>query len=187
MKIIFSPSTVAKSAEVNQNFAGTWDGTLMDDESIGWQHLAITGAVIDYPSNSIPSGWLLCDGSSKLRATYPALFAKIGTLHGFADEDHFNLPDRRSRVPVGLDAANEEFDTIGKTGGEIYHQLLEDEMPSHAHDIATPVQVNDNDRGGSSSLFSLTDINFGNTDFAGGDAPHNNLPPYQVTNFIIKT
>lgn len=38
-KIIFDPSTVAKSADVNANFAGTWNGTLIDDGAIHKRHL----------------------------------------------------------------------------------------------------------------------------------------------------
>lgn len=38
-KIIFDPSTIAKSADVNANFAGTWNGTLIDDEAIHKRHL----------------------------------------------------------------------------------------------------------------------------------------------------
>lgn len=44
---------------------------------------------------STPKGCLLCDGSSKLRADYPALFDVIGTTYGSADGSHFNLPDYR--------------------------------------------------------------------------------------------
>ncbi len=39
-KVIFNPNTIAKSADVNNNFAGTWDGTYMDDDSIHKRHLA---------------------------------------------------------------------------------------------------------------------------------------------------
>jgi len=46
-----------------------------------------------------PNGTLEADGASLLRSAYPALFAKIGTLYGTADADHFNLPDMRGRFP----------------------------------------------------------------------------------------
>jgi len=42
---------------------------------------------------SPPAGWLVCDGTSLLRASYPSLFAAIGTTYGAVDGTHFNLPD----------------------------------------------------------------------------------------------
>ena len=45
------------------------------------------------PVANIPVGYLLCDGASLLRASYPALFSAIGIIYGAADGTHFNLPD----------------------------------------------------------------------------------------------
>ena len=53
------------------------------------------------PIANIPTGYLLCDGSSLLRASYPALFSAIGTTHGAADGTHFSLPDFRDRMHIG--------------------------------------------------------------------------------------
>jgi microcystin-dependent protein len=53
------------------------------------------------PIASIPVGYLLCDGSSLLRASYPALFSAIGVIYGAADGTHFNLPDFRDKMLVG--------------------------------------------------------------------------------------
>jgi len=71
-----------------------------------WDNLAcFTGAVILWPTDTAPSGFLECDGSSLLRATYAALFAIIGTLYGTADVTHFNLPDYRGRFLRAWDHA----------------------------------------------------------------------------------
>ncbi len=62
-----------------------------------------TGVVYPFagPIASIPVGYLLCDGSSLLRESYPALFSAIGVIYGAADGTHFNLPDFRDRMLVG--------------------------------------------------------------------------------------
>lgn len=48
-----------------------------------------------------PAGWLVCDGRSKLRADYLALFNALGgnaSPWGLPDGTHFNLPDLRGRI-----------------------------------------------------------------------------------------
>lgn len=102
------------------------------------------------PVGTIPNGWLLKDGSSLLRSAYPALFAVIGTLYGAADGTHFNLPDERGRVAVGLDnmggsdagrlaAAN----TLGGTGGTetVTLTAAQSGVPAHTHSITDPSHV----------------------------------------------
>lgn len=61
-----------------------------------------TGMIAPFAGASAPSGYLLCDGASYLRSSYSALFGVIGTVFGAADGTHFNVPDLRGRVPVGV-------------------------------------------------------------------------------------
>lgn len=78
--------------------------------------------------------------------------------------------------------------TIGDDGGEENHTLQTDEMPSHAHGI--PYQLLPNNNTGSSNYNTSgndSEVASGTTDAAGGDTPHNNMPPYVTVNFIIKT
>lgn len=42
---------------------------------------------------NVPDGWLLCDGSSKLRTAYSRLFSVIGTAYGSDDTTSFKLPN----------------------------------------------------------------------------------------------
>ena len=57
-------------------------------------------------NDTIPSGWLLCDGSAVSRTTYAELFAKIGTIHGVGDgTTTFNLPNLIDRVVQGAAVA----------------------------------------------------------------------------------
>lgn len=54
--------------------------------------------------SGIESGWLLCDGSSYLNATYPTLFDSIGYMFG-GSAGTFAVPDLRGRVPMGTGSA----------------------------------------------------------------------------------
>ncbi len=62
-----------------------------------------SGAIVAWPTATLPAGWLECDGSSQLRTAFPELFAVIGTEYGFVSSLHFNLPDYRGRFLRGTD------------------------------------------------------------------------------------
>ena len=149
-----------------------------------------TGTIAIWPTDAPPAGWLLCDGKEVSRTTYTELFNVIGTTYGAGDDSGtFNLPDLRGRVPVGKDSmggisANRvnatEADNLGRGDGEEKHVLTVAEMPSHNHTILSPGGVGGSGRG------SFTAGN-APTSYAGGDQPHNNMPPYVTLNYIIKT
>lgn len=63
----------------------------------------LTGSVLMWPIETVPDGYLECNGASLLRADYAALFAVIGTVFGAADATHFNIPDLRGRIPRAWD------------------------------------------------------------------------------------
>lgn len=80
--------------------------------------LSPIGSIVMYGSNVVPAGWLLCDGTAVSRATYASLFAIVGTTFGPGNgSTTFNLPDMRGRFPVGRNAADTAFDTLGEAGG----------------------------------------------------------------------
>ena len=49
---------------------------------------------------AVPTGWLLCDGTSYATVTYPALFAAIGYVYGGVGAN-FNVPNMVNAVPIG--------------------------------------------------------------------------------------
>lgn len=91
--------------------------------SIGATQAILVGSVIpagtiqSFGGGTVPEGWLLCDGSTKVRADYPALFAAIGTAHGQGNgTTTFHLPDLRGRFLRGLDAtAGRDPDKASRT------------------------------------------------------------------------
>lgn len=61
------------------------------------------GMIMLNGTNSVPTGWLACDGSAVSRATYSDLFGIIGITWGAGDTTTtFNLPDIRGRAPIGV-------------------------------------------------------------------------------------
>lgn len=134
-----------------------------------------------------PTGWLLCQGQAVSRTTYDDLFTVIGTTYGVGDgTTTFNLPNLQGRVPVGLDSSQTEFDTLGETGGAKTHTLTVDEMPSHSHAERYPTGAGSIDASQPDTGSSLSDYTTPSGSTGGGNA-HNNLQPYIVLNYIIKT
>lgn len=65
-----------------------------------------TGSLVPFAGNSIPDGYLLCNGAAVSRTTYAALFAVIGTTYGAGDGSKtFTLPDFRNRFIEGSTTA----------------------------------------------------------------------------------
>lgn len=76
------------------------------------------GIILPLSSDTIPEGYLLCDGSEISRTTYSTLFSVIGTTYGAGDgSTTFNIPDLQGKVPVGQDSEDTDFDALGETGG----------------------------------------------------------------------
>lgn len=158
------------------------------------------GAIIAFSGETVPSGWLLCDGSSFSATSYPELFDVIGVTYGWDDDRNPKLPDLRGRVAVGkkdaTSADDTEFSSLGNTGGEKEHTLTIDEMPSHDHtlkprflmwDSGDSYEIMNGDNTWSGNIqYNAYDSDNYITRNTGGGQPHNNLQPYIVTNYIIK-
>lgn len=138
--------------------------------------------------------FLLCNGGAYSRATYAALFAKIGTAFGAGDgSTTFNVPDPRSRTLL-LAGSGPLLTTraMNDKGGEETHFLTIAEMPSHAHGVNDPghthsVNAGSNtgsSPGGGAQITGSTAAVIGNSATGvtiqnnGGGAAHNNMPPF---------
>lgn len=74
----------------------------IEDLKLSIQKPLPSGTLIHYAGETIPEGFLLCNGVAVSRTTYANLFAAIGTLYGAGDgSTTFNLPDARDRVLQG--------------------------------------------------------------------------------------
>lgn len=109
------------------------------------------------------------------------------------------------RVIVGRSPNNMEFDTIGKTGGEKEHRLSVHEIPEHAHALEPNGQAHSFSWGGGrgtvhAAVNAVRGASPGNTNYlytqqnswnqtgmSGSSQPHNNLQPYQVDVYWIRT
>lgn len=85
------------------------------------------GSIVAFASDTIPNGWLLCDGSVVSRTTYSELFNAIGLNYvedgvEWLDEERFPLPNPKGRTLVGKDSTDTDFNTLGKTSGEKTHR-----------------------------------------------------------------
>lgn len=91
------------------------------------------GEMMWFAGAAAPSGWLVADGTSYLRATYADLFTAIGVLHGSADGTHFNVPNLVGKSARGS-AANGS--NVGGTGGSDSATLITANLPSHTHSFS---------------------------------------------------
>lgn len=100
-------------------------GTLFADNPIG--------SIIPYGGATAPAGWFICDGTELVRATYPELFAVIGTSFGNpSDNTKFKLPDLREATTKGIGLtgkSNNHMDADGLALGE----FIDDRMQEHTH------------------------------------------------------
>ena len=118
---------------IGQEYDSNLGGTLQVDGEVLPSGIPI-GSVLQYASDTIPNKYLLCNGQAISRTTYSKLFAIIGTTYGSGNgSSTFNVPNLKTRIPVGKDSSDSEFSTLGKTGGAKTHTLTTAQLPSHNH------------------------------------------------------
>lgn len=160
----------------------------------------LVGEIKMWAGDTIPDGWLLCDGSEVSKTEYPYLYASIRDLWGTPNNSsNFKLPNLAGNVPVGYNSADASFNKVGNTGGEKTHKLTPTEMPSHGHSgkgwtfsVYKGTRSSESVGAISGSGFLMTQVKEGGswggysaTPDAGGNGAHNNLQPYAVVKYII--
>ena len=96
------------------------------------------GTITQTAATAAGTGWLFCDGSSLVRATYPELFTAIGVTYGSTSGTTFTLPDLRGRVPVGAGTGSGlTARVLGVPGGV---ETTPNVVASHSHTGTTDGQ-----------------------------------------------
>ena len=165
------------------------------------------GTVLPIATESVPEGWMLCDGREISIEDYQGLYDLIGTTYGAGDSAFwaqvlfpattFNIPDLRGRTIIGANnMGGEQSDVLtthqasaGQVGGEEMHQLTEAEMPSHSHQVIIEGWDFFYSQGGYDGFLGPQEFpttSMEETSFEGGDQPHNNMQPYMALNYMMK-
>lgn len=154
---------------------------MQDEFTFQRGYCRMIGEIVAYAGSpsSITSQFLLCDGSSILRADYPDLFNVIGTAYGAVDTSHFSLPDLRGFVLIGQGNGY----TLANPVGEAEHTLTTDEIPTHSHSEITAVTTLIN--GGLEAPASSALPSVGTTGSSGLGQAHNNIQPSMPITYLI--
>lgn len=165
------------------------------------------GSVIMWAGTQAPNNYLVCDGNHYDVSLYPELAEVLDGIYQDNPVDgKFQVPDFRSRMPVGFDPnslnsqGTDWFNVLGKcANGEVKHKLTEPEMPKHRHVYSDDSNKKNywreyaedsNPHTGDADYNSSGSGSGKGTRFwttvAGGDGWHNNMPPYMTINYIIR-
>jgi microcystin-dependent protein len=106
------------------------------------------GQIVSGAFAACPANTLEANGASVLRNDFPQLFAAIGTAHGTADSNSFNLPDYRGRFLRGHangsendpDRATRTAMASGGVIGDAVGSVQGDGYGSHTHTGSTTVR-----------------------------------------------
>ncbi len=159
------------------------------------------GAMIDFGGTSAPTGWLMCDGTEALQATYPALFAVVGSTFGTATAGYFRLPNLLGRATIGqgtgtgggtsgtgtvTGGSGLTARAVGAWAGEETHALSIAELAAHTH------TVNGDDGGPGAGMtphfatHAAPSPQSAATTSTGSGTAHQNMQPFLVVSKIIK-
>lgn len=87
--------------------------------------------------NFAPTGWALCQGQLLAISQNAALFSLLGTTFGGNGVNNFQLPDFRSRSPVGMgQGLGLSMVVQGEMSGVENVTLLQTQMPMHTHVVS---------------------------------------------------
>lgn len=171
------------------------------------------GTISMFAGSTAPTGYLLCQGQAVSRTTYANLFTVIGTTYGTGNgSTTFNLPNLQGKFALGKSSSH----ALASTGGAETVTLTTNQIPAHTHGNKSLVGMfraygdtgSIGESGDGTVITSGIVSTDGSFDWApgyenrrgygvkidashehtsvGGGAAHDNMPPYQTVNYIIK-
>ena len=144
------------------------------------------GSVLIYAGDTVPVGYMECDGSEVFELTYPDLFNFLNennAPYGRSGNSNPLAPDLRGMVVAGVGGELFSTNTLGKSGGEATHILTKDEMPNHSHGYNDNESSSETVLGGDGGKTGNQTVQ---TTSVGSDQPHNNIQPTILLKYIIK-
>ncbi|MDL9979515.1 phage tail protein [Microbacterium sp. ASV49] len=149
------------------------------------------GEIRLFAGSFAPAGWAICDGSLVAISQYETLFQLIGTTYGGDGQSTFALPDLRGRAPLHPGPSH----VLGQAAGVETVTITTPSMPSHAHAAQAAATPTTNSPSGAHWSAQATAaygpvpgaaaLAPGSIGPAGGGQPHENMPPYLVSTYII--
>lgn len=90
----------------------------------------IVGSIVAYSGSSLPTNWLLCQGTLFSTTQYPELYSVIGLTYtpSGAPAGQFAVPDLSSRFPYGTSNGGAPLGTTGGTA-------TLSNVPAHSHTL----------------------------------------------------
>jgi len=137
----FAAGDPVTAADFNENFEHLVDGLTAAESAA-----PPIGSIVAWggAANTVPVGWLICDGAEHDPGTYPDLAMAIGTAHGGDGVASFHVPDLRGRVMRGVDGGvGRDPDAAGRAqpqggsgnSGDSVGSVQADSLAAHHHGV----------------------------------------------------
>ena len=168
-------------------------------------HLVPPGMLAAFNSNTIPVGWLLCNGQLVSQTIYADLYAVLGTKFG-AGSGKFGVPNLKGRTPLGVDPGNGSFGSPGMANpiGDMNNTITAATAANSSGYFQWNNAGNRTSQHAEGGVFYGTNVigqyanpqyyhaaaySMGRFDltYGGGGGAHSNLQRYAVLNWIVKT
>lgn len=201
-----NPANWIERGDVAVSFATEESAQMISEVKVSAFNPFPIGLILPFGSDTVPDGYLPCDGSGFSTTDYPELFSVIGYSFG-GSSGTFNTPNLINRVPVG----DSGFYTIGDTGGLREVTLTTGEIPSHNHIADAPTVFDPSHShiessavptaitigagvpapsalpsvGSTVAAFTGISVGAPNINNTGGDGAHENMPPFVAVPYII--
>lgn len=148
------------------------------------------GEIRQFAGTFAPAGWAFCDGQLLPISEYDVLFQLIGTTFGGDGQETFALPDLRGRAVVGAGTSPQGTSyVLGEAGGVEQVTLTTSQLPAHGLPTSSQPRTRTHPVAGTALATggAYRPEGDANTHLApvGGSQPHENMPPFLTTSFII--